>query len=858
MSLLNRRCDAVRRAAVEAGALALVALSLGLCAEARAGGGPENVIVVVNADSWASMTVANEFIHLRKIPPSNVIYLDKLESFETISVADLRDKIAKPVLKAIFNRQLAAQIDYVTYSSDVPYEVNFAGDWKGEKPAGYVGTSGSITGLTYLSPLVLEEDPKKYTNLGSNHYAGPGPRRAPSGPAPERLRLSQDEMAKLHQAQQLYQGKKYAEAGKLFGELAAAHPKTSTLLYNLACCEAREGEQDKALAALAAAVEAGWWHWQHAAGDDDFQALRDRKEFQALLARMKAEAPEPTVAPTQAFRSSYGWTETGQKAEAGEGTQYVLSTMLAVTSGRGNSVREALACLNRSVSADGTHPKGTIYYTLNSDVRTRTRSRNGAFEAAARMLNELGVRAEVVQGTLPKDKSDVMGLMIGTAGFNWKSCRSTILPGAICEHLTSWGGVLREGASQTPLTEFLRHGAAGSSGTVAEPMSIQAKFPLPFMHVHYARGCSLAEAFYQSVQGPYQLLIVGDPLCQPWAKIPRVSVTGVRPGETVKGQITLTPAAKTEKGVSVARYELFVDGVRQSESPPGEPFELDTTALADGYHELRVVAVCGGPIETQGRAVLPITVANKGLALAVSRPQSPVVAWDTPLRLTARMAGAAEILFLHNTRLVGRIAGAKGTVEIDPRLLGQRPVRIRPIAVIQGKEEGDETRIAAAPIDLDVRPARLVRPRRKIDPGRLAKSVQVILQSGQKITFGKPADNWLKQAGVAADEGFMVSGYFSVPMDDVYQFQVRSPEKLTFDVDGQGLDVSPGRRWNFLPIPLATGWHHLRIRGKAGKSPDLDVRFGGPGAYSIAARFHHVPSGEEKIVGQVKPKPKGK
>ena len=58
-----------------------------------------------------------------------------------------------------------------------------------------------------------------------------------------------------------------------------------------------------------------------------------------------------------------------------------------------------------------------------------------------------------------------------------------------------------------------------------EPYSIQAKFPHPGIHVHYCRGASLAEAFYQSVNAPYQLLVVGDPLCQPWATIPQVAAT---------------------------------------------------------------------------------------------------------------------------------------------------------------------------------------------------------------------------------------------------------------------------------------------------------------------------------------------
>ena len=47
-----------------------------------------------------------------------------------------------------------------------------------------------------------------------------------------------------------------------------------------------------------------------------------------------------------------------------------------------------------------------------------------------------------------------------------------------------------------------------------EPFAIQAKFPTAFIQAFYVEGCSLAEAFYQSVTGPYQLLIIGDPLCR--------------------------------------------------------------------------------------------------------------------------------------------------------------------------------------------------------------------------------------------------------------------------------------------------------------------------------------------------------
>ena len=95
------------------------------------------------------------------------------------------------------------------------------------------------------------------------------------------------------------------------------------------------------------------------------------------------------------------------------------------------------------------------------------------------------------------------------------------------------------------------------------------------MQLHYVRGCSLAEAFYQSVSGPYQLLIVGDPLCQPWATIPKITVAGVKPEEKVKGSISLTPSGPT----AVGTFELYVDGRLTARTVPGKPLPLDTTQL---------------------------------------------------------------------------------------------------------------------------------------------------------------------------------------------------------------------------------------------------------------------------------------
>jgi len=76
-----------------------------------------------------------------------------------------------------------------------------------------------------------------------------------------------------------------------------------------------------------------------------------------------------------------------------------------------------------------------------------------------------------------------------------------VLPGAIIDNLTSEGGEMTPAGGQAPLSVFVRFGVAGTSGTVTEPMAIQNKFATPFIFYHYARGASMAEAYYQSVWG---------------------------------------------------------------------------------------------------------------------------------------------------------------------------------------------------------------------------------------------------------------------------------------------------------------------------------------------------------------------
>ncbi len=397
---------------------------------------------------------------------------------------------------------------------------------------------------------------------------------------------------------------------------------------------------------------------------------------------------------SRGFHSHYFWAPDGSRTtDRSKGQSYLLSTMLGVTTGRGNTVDEILSYLRRSVDADGTRPRGTFYYMKNNDVRSQTR--HDCYDAAAAQLKKLGVSATVQPGVVPTGAKDVLGIMTGSEYVKFAASGDRFLPGAICDNLTSYGGMLEAKPWQTPISEYLREGASGASGTVFEPLSLQAKFALPSLFIHYASGCSLAESYYQSVAGPYMLLILGDPLCQPFAVAPKVVVDGIKPGKEVKGTITIKATAMPALMMRVGSLELFVDGRLVARFPPDRAPQLDTSKLPDGYHELRIVAVNADAIETRGRQILPIVVNNHGSKVELAASASSLTATDM-VRITARQAGATSIVVRQNRREVAHFRGSRGEAEVLAATLGRGPV------ILQAESSGPEPALSL-PLSLEIR-----------------------------------------------------------------------------------------------------------------------------------------------------------
>lgn len=542
---------------------ALVAAAMAILAwapSAVAGGGPENIFLIVNPQGAQSQEIANHYIALRRIPPINVMYLAAPPNAPLIKGVDFRDKILRPILAEIERRGLRDRIDLIAYSAEFPFQVDCSTLIGLPNTQGPQRPIASLTGATYLYQLIEAAD-KRLVELNTNFYFAP--------------------------------------------------------------------------------IASG-------------------------------------VTTTQAFRAKDAWLPGGVRSD-GAGMQYLMSVQLGNTLPMGNTAAEIVTYLKRAAAADGTRPDGVFYFMQNDNVRSQVRQ--ALYAPAAAELRTLGLKAEIGQGVVPSSAVNLNGLTTGSAIVKLRGSGSRLQPGALVDNLTSAGAQMQRPSNPNPATqqtrvsEYLRLGAAGASGTVIEPFAIPQKFPAPALHVHYARGATMAEAFYQSVEGPFQLLIVGDPLCQPWADIPQVAVDGVAEGQLVSKTIPLTPTAVLAGGAGVSRFDLYVDGKLRGSSPEGGALSLDTTTLGDGYHELRVVAVANTVIETQGRWIGGVTVKNGTNAVSISAANGSRVSGPL-LSLNATSTVEGPIAVFHNGREVGRIAGKQGTIPILTEKLGKGPVTL--------------------------------------------------------------------------------------------------------------------------------------------------------------------------------------
>ncbi len=187
------------------------------------------------------------------------------------------------------------------------------------------------------------------------------------------------------------------------------------------------------------------------------------------------------------------------------------------------SVEAARALIDRGLRADGSlarrgRPPVNVLLLRTDDAARNVRM---AVYPPAGLLARPGVQVQVLpEAELPAARHVLLAITGSvkpglTPTPDW-------LPGALADHLTSFGGAWQGTHGQGTVMDWISSGATASHGTVSEPCNHLQKFPHPqLLLLHYLQGSTAIEAYWKSVAWPQQSLFVGEPLAAPFSRARR-------------------------------------------------------------------------------------------------------------------------------------------------------------------------------------------------------------------------------------------------------------------------------------------------------------------------------------------------
>jgi uncharacterized protein (TIGR03790 family) len=296
------------------------------------------------------------------------------------------------------------------------------------------------------------------------------------------------------------------------------------------------------------------------------------------------------LSPTQSLDGYADWL----------GDEMPLPAMsLGVVGKRGSTVENVRKALTRAVRSDATLPDGPIYLIDGDDVRIICRK--WQFGVTANLLKRKQINVQIAR-SIPEKTEPLVGIFTGIA--KTTPSHYSFVPGALADNLTSFAGAF-ERAEQTKLTEWLDAGAVASLGAVVEPMSNYRKFPVAQIFVHYTKGCTVMEAYYQSILSPLQQLIVGDPLAAPFAYRTAITCSQLPAGAVVEQEVELEPAITQPLHYNRRSFDYLMDGGRVGS---GKRWKLDPKVVTAGKHTLRIVAFTYGVMRSQSFVDIPFSV----------------------------------------------------------------------------------------------------------------------------------------------------------------------------------------------------------------------------------------------------------
>ena len=153
----------------------------------------------------------------------------------------------------------------------------------------------------------------------------------------------------------------------------------------------------------------------------------------------------------------------------------------------------------------------------------------------------------------------------------------------------------------------------------------------------------------------------------------------------------------------------------------------------------------------------------------------------------------------------------------------------------------------SAPLALTILPPPPLPPVTDVNATQLVDGLRLTVGDDLPVIVTETKDvRWLAQLNPGADQPLVLDAYFTVPADDVYQFQLEGNSVSALKVDDQqiwptGAAPAGPIAWTMVPVHLQPGTHRFTLTGTTARVPTLRVRFGGPGCTSLdGKRFRHL------------------
>ncbi len=183
------------------------------------------------------------------------------------------------------------------------------------------------------------------------------------------------------------------------------------------------------------------------------------------------------------------------------------------------NVEQAVALIDRGVASDGSlfmvdrEPVSALMLVTDD----RARAVRMALYPPTALPPALGVELRVEPTATLRSARRVLTVTTGSEKLELQPPPDWV-PGALADHLTSFGGDLQGLHGQATALDWISSGATASHGAVSEPCNHPQKFPHPqVLLLHYLQGATAIEAYWKSVAWPQQSLFIGEPLAAPFS-----------------------------------------------------------------------------------------------------------------------------------------------------------------------------------------------------------------------------------------------------------------------------------------------------------------------------------------------------